>query len=136
MFVVGRLYHRGKDIHDKYDGNRQSGISPCSKHPYVFLFHSPKGEEHGYKDGWLSATEYQYTGEGQSGDMELIRGNLAIKNHVTDQRELHLFEKQPNGLYKYLGRFKYISHDTRQVNDSSGQIRKHIVFRLQLVPSR
>jgi 5-methylcytosine-specific restriction enzyme A len=83
MFTIGQTYHRQSDIHDKFGGNRQSGIAACSEHPFVFLFHTPKGESFGYKDGWISATEYLYSGEGQTGDMELARGNKAIRDHVS-----------------------------------------------------
>ena len=136
MFTLGQTYNRPSDIHDKFGGNRQSGISACSEHPSVFLFHTPKGERFGYKDGWISATEYLYSGEGQTGDMELVRGNKAIRDHVGDSRELHLFEKQENGLYRYAGRLYYHSHEIRQTKDVSGKPRKVIVFHLRKIENR
>jgi hypothetical protein len=59
----------------------------------VFLFTGPAGENHGYRDGWLSETQFSYSGEGQLGDMEMARGNRAIQQHEAVGRELHLFEK-------------------------------------------
>jgi hypothetical protein len=47
MFVVGQKYSRAKDIHDKYGGTRQSGISPSGSHPYIFLFTGDSGEAYG-----------------------------------------------------------------------------------------
>lgn len=35
---------------------------------------------------------YSYPGEGQVGDMTLTRGNLAVQEHVTDDRMLNLFK--------------------------------------------
>ena len=43
MFVVGEEYNRSKDIHDKFGGNRQSGIASCASHPYIFLFTGESG---------------------------------------------------------------------------------------------
>ena len=73
MFTVGSIYHRQNDLHDKFGGNRQSGISPSSEYPYIFLFQSPSGLENGYVDGWLSSDIYSYSGEGKFGDMNFTR---------------------------------------------------------------
>jgi 5-methylcytosine-specific restriction protein A len=133
-FERGKKYHRQSDIHERFGGNRQSGIAPCASHPYVFLFSSPRGEEFGYRDGWLSPILYSYTGEGQSGDMEMARGNRAIMGHESDGRELHLFEKIASGYYEYLGRFRYVCHQIRQGPDVDGQSRSQIFFHLELLP--
>jgi hypothetical protein len=84
MFQIGKLYHRKTELHDKYGGNRQAGIASSRSRPYIFLFSSPRGEEFGYKDGWISENEYRYTGEGQIGDMAMVRGNRAILEHVAN----------------------------------------------------
>jgi 5-methylcytosine-specific restriction protein A len=131
MFTVGQKYHRQSQLHDKYGGNRQSGIASCSVHPIVFLFSSPRGEEFGYKDGWISANEYLYTGEGQYGDMSLVRGNRAIYDHKKNNKDLHLFKQFGAGYYEYLGCFEYISHETNISEDGDGRQRNAIVFRLR-----
>jgi 5-methylcytosine-specific restriction protein A len=134
VFDRAKTYHRRTDLHGRFGGNAQSGIAPCAEHPYVFLFTAPVGEQYGYQDGWLSATQFAYTGEGQVGDMEMVRGNRAIQRHVFDGRELHLFEKTDrSGFYRYLGQFRYLSHQLRQGNDSGGDQRNQIVFTLELV---
>jgi 5-methylcytosine-specific restriction protein A len=134
VYERGKTYHRRTDIHTRYGGNNQSGIAPCSEHPYVFLFIGPAGEKYGYQDGWLSTTQFSYTGEGQFGDMEMARGNRAIQQHEADRRELHLFEKSDrSGYYRYLGRFRYVSHQVRQGQDTDGDQRSQIVFILELV---
>jgi 5-methylcytosine-specific restriction protein A len=133
MFTVGQLYERQEDIHDRYGGNRQSGIASCANYPYIFLFSSPRGEEYGYEDGWITAREYLYTGEGQQGDMEMVRGNKAIYQHQQADKELHLFEKHGPNRYEYLGEFEYVSHQQQIGQDAIGQNRSMIVFRLRRV---
>jgi hypothetical protein len=133
MFRSGRLYNRQKELHNKYGGNRQSGIAPCANHPIVFLFTSSTGRLHGYRDGFISDTEYKYTGEGQLGDMELSRGNLAIKNHVSKGRNLFLFKKEHNGDYSYVGQFRYKRHSFESGIDTDENDRRMIVFTLEKI---
>jgi 5-methylcytosine-specific restriction enzyme A len=135
VFEVGKLYHRQSDLHTRFGGNRQSGIAPCARYPYVFLFTAPTGELYGYRDGWRSDTEFSYTGEGQTGDMEMARGNRAIRNHEADGRELHLFQKSDkSGYYRYLGQFRYVSHQVQPAHDVDNLQRSAIVFRLERFP--
>lgn len=130
MFVIGQSYHRQTDLHDQFGGNRQSGISVCSKHSMIFLFNSPSGKESGYQDGLYSDNKYNYSGEGSKGDMEFIRGNKAILNHKADGRELHMFKKQKSGLYQYLGQFEYAYHKIIEGEDIENEKRKLIQFTL------
>lgn len=134
MFVPGQVYHRRSDIHEKYGGQEQGGISTPRNHPYIFLFSSDSGEAHGYHDGWLDANQglFRYSGEGQRGDMQMLRGNLAIRDHVTNGKELHLFEKVSNGRYQYVGEMEYVEHEIEErVVDTDGHTRKAIVFTLR-----
>ena len=134
MFERGKTYHRRTDLHAPFGGNGQSGIAPCAEHPYVFLFTAPAGEEYGYQDGWLSTTQFSYSGEGQAGDMEMARGNRAIHRHHADGRELHLFEKTDRGgYYRHLGQFRCVSHHLRRGSDVDGDERSQIVFTLELI---
>ena len=52
IFERGQTYSRLQDIHEKYGGGRQGGISPSASHPFVFLFSGKSGETYGYEDGW------------------------------------------------------------------------------------
>lgn len=52
LFEVGRLYSRRGDVHAKYGGSGQGGISPCKSHPLIFLFTGQSGEQYGYQDQW------------------------------------------------------------------------------------
>jgi 5-methylcytosine-specific restriction protein A len=133
MFEPGSTYHRQKDIHDVFGGGRQGGISPSRGYPAVFLFASPRGEEYGYRDGWHSDTLYQYTGEGQIGNMQFIRGNRAIRDHQRNHKQLHLFEHRSPGVYEYLGEFTYHSHEIVRGVDRQGRNREVIKFVLELV---
>ena len=128
MFEIGRIYNRQKELHDIYGGNRQSGISSCSNHPIIFIFSSPIGSQHGYLDRWESDQIYVYTGEGQIGDMELVRGNKAIKNHLKNGKQLHLFKKVGRTDYIYEGEFEYKNHEVVIGSDSDKRIRKRIDF--------
>ena len=130
-FVEDQIYHRRRDLHDRYGGQHQSGIATCAKFPYIFLFTSPDGEEYGYRDRWESENLYVLTGQGQFGDMQMEWGNKAILNHIADKQELHFFKKTSPGYYKYVGQFEYDSHDIVQGIDVEGKTRKIIQFKLR-----
>ena len=130
-FEEGQHIHRWRDLHDRYGGDPQSGISPCAEYPYIFLFLAPSGVDYGYEDGWVSDDEFVISGEGQYGDMEMKRGNRAILNHDEDDRALHLFSKISSGYYEYLGRFVYVSHKFEPGLDKGGNTREMIQFRLK-----
>jgi 5-methylcytosine-specific restriction protein A len=129
-FEVGTEYVR-KELHDKYGGNRQSGISPLLKHPMVLLFTGDTKDLYGYHDGWTNSGDFLYSGEGKSGDMVFKRGNKAIRDHQQNDIELHLFEKTSKGRVKYVGRMRYVSHEIRESTpDFERRGRSAIVFRL------
>lgn len=135
-FEVGKIYNRKEDLHAKYKGNPQSGISTCANFPIIFLFKSPIGKTHGYQDGWISEDVYQYTGEGKYGDMKFVRGNFSIKEHKSKGKQLHLFEKEitGSGMYRYIGEFEYLGHIFRDALDSAGNMRRAIIFQLKKLP--
>lgn len=132
-FEIEKIYNRKNDLHHKYGGRRQSGIAPCANYPLVFLFTAPAGKEFGYEDGWLSEDDYRYTGEGQTGNMEMIRGNSAIRDHQKDGRALHLFKKASSGMYAYQGEFAYQSHEIVRGEDAEGKNRDVIRFVLRKI---
>mgnify|MGYP001393568436 CR=1 FL=1 len=133
MFEIGATYHRRNDIHSEFGGNQQSGIVPSPSHPYVFLFSSPKGEEFGYLDGWVNDTDYLYSGEGQHGNQVFLRGNRAIRDHVANGRELHVFERKGAGTYVYVGEFRFISFKIVTAKDTEDNSRDLIKFFLRRV---
>jgi 5-methylcytosine-specific restriction protein A len=130
MFEIGRVYRR-KELHDSYGGSRQSGISPSASHNLVLLFTGETGEQYGYNDGWNADGTFRYSGEGQTGDMTFTRGNKAIRDHVQNGKELHLFERAGAGSVRYIGQMEYAGHDIgSRVQDRDKGLRSAIVFRL------
>ena|ERR1700688_914833 len=130
-FEMGKLYNRLQDIHEVYDGQRQGGISTPDATPYVFLFTGETGEQYGYSDGWRSDGLFAYTGEGQRGDMEFVRGNRAIRDHLANGRDLLLFEATKNkGQYRFRGCFACAGWELRPAPDRDGVERHAIVFHL------
>ena len=132
MFIVGEKYSRAKDIHDQYGGTRQSGISPSRSHPFIFLFTGDSGEAYGYEDGWQQDEGvFLYTGQGQIGDMEFLRGNKAIRDHISDGKQLFLFKATGKGKpVEFIGEFECASIDFAQGPDVNGDLRKTIRFNL------
>ena len=135
-FVPGQLYRR-RALHAEFGGSYQSGISFSIKAPVVFLFTGESGAKHGYRDGWQSDGTYHYSGEGQSGDMTFTRGNLAIRAHLDDGRDLYLFERvaAPTGHVRFIGQMLYAGHRlVPGVPDRDGNARTTIVFVLAPIP--
>lgn len=130
-FVVGRIYDRRRDIHGPYGGQQQGGICTPRDHPFVFLFTGPGGEQHGYRDGWDENGVFLYTDEGQVGPMEFVRGNLAIRDHAENGRDLLLFESLGKGEgYRFVGWFTCGGWEYRDAPDREGRTRQAVVFHL------
>jgi hypothetical protein len=122
-------------LHKKFGGRRQGGISPSSKSPNVFLFtDQARGVLHGYiYDGQHSDDFFHYTGEGQIGDQRMVQGNRAIRDHMKEGRELHVFDAG-GGKATYMGQFEYVDHYLADAPETgNGRIRSVIVFRLRPV---
>jgi len=61
LFEVGKLYRRKDEIHGRYGGSRQSGISPSKDHPLIFIFTGQTGKQYGYQDDWTDDGVFLYT---------------------------------------------------------------------------
>jgi 5-methylcytosine-specific restriction enzyme A len=131
-FEPGGIYNRVRHIHDVYGGQRQGGISTPRTAPLIFLFTGETGEQYGYSDGPRDDGAFAYTGEGQVGDMEFVRGNLAIRDHINDGRDLLLFAKlsQP-GNYRFVGHFACDDFEYATAPDKTGALRRVIIFLLR-----
>lgn len=133
------------ELHERYGGRRQGGISPSKQSANVFLFtDQAQGAIHGYiYDGAHEDGFYHYTGEGQYGDQRMVQGNKSVRDHKMENRALHLFDAG-GGTTTYMGEFEYVDHylaDAPETNE--GPLRSVIVFRLRrltgapaLAPSR
>jgi 5-methylcytosine-specific restriction protein A len=136
MMGSGRsgIYKRKEDIHGKYGGQSQGGISTPKGEPFVLIFTSDVGESFGYQDQFRPDGMFWYTGEGQIGDMEMVRGNLAIRDYIENDKQLHLFEYTKKAYVSYLGGVKCVGHHIEERPDREGNLRKAIIFHLALQP--
>ena len=128
---------RRRELHARYGGNGQAGITRSSTSPNVFIFTDlSSGSQHGYVyDGWSDdGSLFLYTGMGQTGDQQLTSGNAAIANHASDGRTIRLFDGV-GGLIRYVGAFTVDPeqpYEERQAPATGGgPMRKVLVFRLQ-----
>ena len=102
-----------------YGGNRQGGISPSAKVPYIFIFSGKSGSQYGYKDGWDNPYVFSYTGEGQIGDMRFVKGNLALRDHINNGKRVFLFEYDRSGYVKFVSELEFFDigyFDTPDIN--------------------
>jgi 5-methylcytosine-specific restriction enzyme A len=127
VFQVGQIYRRSL-IHDEYGGNRQSGIAVSASFPYIFIFSGKSGHQHGYKDQWENPNVYSYTGEGQQGDMEFTRGNLAILDHLKNGKRIFLFIQEGKAFVKFESELELQEVNYFESPDSSGKERIAIKF--------
>ncbi len=142
-FIPGHLYNRRRDIHAIYGGNWQSGICPSSKFPFIFIFSGKSGKQHGYQDGWDNPNVFTYTGEGQSGDMDFTRGNLALKDHLANGKRVFLFESERQGYVRFVSEVECFDADYFETHDTAGINRigikfffKRVGVSLPLIPSK
>lgn len=135
-YEVGALYNRRQEIHARFGGQHQGGISTPTKSQFVILFTGEAGQQHGYGDHW----EYEdgenilhYFGEGQEGDMQDIRGNRAIREHPQNNKRLLIFQSMGKSQpYRFLGEFRFIyAYEQQGITDTKGNLRKAIVFKLK-----
>lgn len=131
-FIPNQLYKRSL-IHDEYGGNRQGGISPSAKVPYIFIFSGKSGAQYGYRDGWDNHNIFSYTGEGQEGDMHFIKGNLALKDHINRGKRVFLFEIEGGGLVKFSSELEFYDADYFETPDKNGSNRIGIRFFLKRI---
>ena len=127
LFNVGNIYRRSQ-IHDQYGGNRQSGISVSAENPYIFIFSGQSGHQHGYKDQWENESVFSYTGEGQAGDMQFVRGNLALKEHIEKGKRVFLFIQGQKAFVTFETELELIDFDFFQGIDREGKNRESIKF--------
>ena len=126
-FIPDQIYKRST-LHDLYGGNRQGGITPTRSHPFIFIFSGKTGTQYGYKDGWDNENVFSYTGEGQDGDMQFIRGNLALKDHLDNAKRVFLFENERTGYVKFVCELEFFDYDYFDTPDKNGKERIGIKF--------
>lgn len=124
---------RRSDVHVRFGGRRQGGISPSRHAPVVMFFTDPAtGHQHGYYDGWDAERLFNYVGEGQKGDQRFVQGNKSILRHREDGRSIEGF--LANGVnVTYLGEFELVDWFLRDAHETGDEttLRQVIVFRLR-----
>jgi 5-methylcytosine-specific restriction protein A len=133
VFEAGQIYNRQRDIHDRFGGQRQGGMSTPADHSIIFLFTGESGATYGYKDEFRPDGTFWYTGEGQQGDMQFIRANRALRDHQQEGKHVHLFEAIGKGAVKYIGEAEYLGHHFEERPDIKEGLRKAIIFELALI---
>jgi predicted RNA-binding protein with PUA-like domain len=128
---------RRVELHDRFGGSRQDGISPSRTTPNVFVFTDPRsGEQHGYHDQWAPDGSFRYTGRGQRGPQTLTSGNRAVLDHATDGRALRVFQGA-SGVVRYVGEFvldEQEPYDWAQApSTGGGPLRRVVRFHLRPV---
>jgi 5-methylcytosine-specific restriction enzyme A len=126
-FIPNQVYKRST-IHDQYGGSRQSGISVAANYPYIFIFSLQTGHQHGYKDQWENGDIFSYTGEGQIGDMQFIRGNLALRDHLRLGKRIFLFTEAQRSFVKFETELDLVDFDFYGGKDREGNDRTAIKF--------
>jgi len=71
---------------------------------------------------------FSYTGEGQVGDMEFSRGNLALKEHLNNGKRVFLFEYVKTGYVSFEAELELFDFDYFTTHDSNGDLREGIKF--------
>jgi transcriptional regulator with XRE-family HTH domain len=129
-----------KDLHDRFGGVREGGISPVDKKSRnILIFTSPHvGVSHGYEpDIWLNDDTFLYCGEGQSGDQEMVRYNKSILQHVERDKVLRVFDGT-RGEVVYQGAFELDQENPwfhKEGFGLDGKSRKVIMFRMLRIDS-
>lgn len=130
--VTGQTLLR-REVHRKYGGQRQGGIStPDGLNAVLFFTDPAKGRRHGYYDGMAADRCFHYVGEGQHGDQKFERGNKAILNHRANGKTLEGFLTKGTSA-TYLGEFELEGHYLTDAHESDDPdtLRQVVVFKLR-----
>lgn len=128
-FEIGRTYNRRQDIHAVFGGSRQAGIITIPDGP-IFIVTGDSGKTSGYHDRMRPDGVFEYFGQGAIGDMQMMRGNSAIAEHVAEGRSLLMFRDVGSGL-RFEGEMVCEGHHSERTPDINGVMRQAIVFELR-----
>lgn len=125
---------RRKDVHAKYKGQEQGGISTPTTNPNVFIFSDPnKGKSFGYDiyEGQQPDGSFRYTGQGRTGHMQFTAANKALRDAPNDGKAIRLFMADPPWA-TYVGAYTLgdPGWTVEQIPDELGTLRDGIVFNL------
>lgn len=125
---------RRREIHNAFRGQQQGGISTPKSIPDILIFTDPKeGAKFGYDqfEGLREDGSYSYTGEGQEGHHEFLRGNKALRDAAADGKTVRLF-RTSGTMATYVGAFTTgePAYRTETIPDAKGAQRLGIIFNL------
>jgi hypothetical protein len=131
---VGQTLRR-RELHEIVGGGSwQNGIAPVRSTPDILVFTDPvSGAAHGYDrfEGLREDGTYAYTGEGQRGDQQFVRGNRILRDSAEDGRVVRLFRTSGRNA-TYVGPFTLgdPAYEVREIPSSDGVLRAGIIFNL------
>ncbi|WP_084794202.1 HNH endonuclease [Pseudoponticoccus marisrubri] len=129
-FEEGRVYNRRREIHGRYGGQQRGGIITPADHALVICISGEEGEQHGYSDRMRADGVFEYFGQGQVGDMQMLRGNKHIRDHAENGKDLLVFRNTADGL-RFVGQYFYEADHIERAPDREGAMRDAIVFELR-----
>lgn len=124
---IGQSYLK-LDIHNAYGGNPRAGICPTAAGEVLIFSDPPSGTRFGYdQNDEVVEGIYRYTGEGQSGDQQLVRGNKALLSG----KKLLMFARQDLKSWIFVGEVALEAEPFEIVTapDRNENLRKVFVFR-------
>lgn len=131
---------RRRSIHDAYGGQQQGGISTPRALPDVLIFTDPEsGARYGYDrfEGLREDGSYAYTGEGQYGHQEFVRGNRALRDAAAAGKTIRLFRtKGVNATYVGSFTTDTPAYEIETIPDAAGEPRRGIIFNLVPLDAR
>jgi 5-methylcytosine-specific restriction protein A len=135
-FDIGSRYNRW-ELHDIYEGQRYYGIATPSDQDFILAFTSDSGDTYGYSDGFQEDGSFTYTGEGQEGDMTMDKGNVALRDHRGEHKDLYLFaDTEYPWIATYRGEYQYEDHHWETLPDKNDNLRDAIRFTLTPIGGR
>lgn len=132
MYVVGQQYNRRRDVHQKLGGQQQGGVATPSGSPFIVVFTGDSGENFGYSDHFGPDGTFWYTGEGQVGDMQMVRGNRALRDQLADGKTILVFEYVASGTVRYWGEADCVAFHSEERPDKNQEARRAFIFHLAL----
>lgn len=132
LLKLNNIY-AGDDIREAFGCSLMGGISYGKKTNVLVLIR--KHIDNLYEDRQEGDIIY-YTGEGQVGNQDLVRGNKAINESNENNTNMVLFDVFSKGEYTYKGVVKLISQPMIEKQlDAEDNVRDVYVFPLKLVSS-
>lgn len=123
-----------REIHAAYGGQQQGGIiTPKSIRDILVITSPESGARHGYDtfEGLQEDGSFLYTGEGQYGPQQFVRGNASLRDAAQNDRPIRLFTKHGT-FVTYVGEFTTgePAFNIETIPDSEGNPREGIIFKL------